>query len=41
MEAEKRIYLSRMAEKIERNKSYAERLGIKNRSVIKTGRNSR
>lgn len=32
MEIAKRIYLSRLAEKIDKNKDYAERIGTKNKS---------
>ncbi|MGN0353809.1 MAG: hypothetical protein ACI4EI_01895 [Muricoprocola sp.] len=35
MEASRRIYLSRIAEKIDENRIYAEKLGIKNKSKMK------
>ncbi len=35
MDVKMRVYLSRMAEKIEQNKTYAEKLGTKNRSELK------
>lgn len=36
MDVARRIYLCRVAEKIDRNKNYAEKIGIKNKSKIKT-----
>lgn len=35
MEAAKRSHLSRVVEKIDQNKKYADRLGIKNKSNLK------
>lgn len=34
MEIAKRIYLSRIVEKVDKNKAYAERIGIKNKSKL-------
>lgn len=35
MDVERRIYLCRMAEKIDNNKNYAEKIGTLNKSMMK------
>lgn len=41
MNTEKRIYLSRVVEKIQNNPNYAIRLGIKNTSKLETTKKER
>lgn len=38
VETAKRIYLSRIVEKVDKNKAYADRIGIKNKSELATGK---
>lgn len=38
VETAKRIYLSRIVEKMDKNKTYADRIGIKNKSKLATGK---
>ena len=40
MNAEERMRMIRIVEKLERNKEYGKRLGIKNTSVIKKSKSS-
>lgn len=36
MDVERRVYLSRIAEKIDNNKRFADKIGLKNKSRIQT-----
>lgn len=36
MDAAKRIYLTRIAERVDKNRKYADKIGTKNRSRIRT-----
>ncbi len=38
MKAADRIYLSRIAERIDKNKKYADKIGTKNKSKIKANK---
>lgn len=38
VETAKRIYLSRIVEKVDKNRAYADRIGIKNKSKLATGK---